>query len=100
MASVCKSGDREQRQPCVHARVRDGGDRRAGTRIAFADREVQIFDIGREMLFERERHDLRELGAALQRQHRLGEQHVGAGHEHDDFATGGCARRRDRARPD
>ena len=60
-----------------------------GRVLALADCEMQIFDIGREVLFERERHDLRELRAALHGQHRLGQQRVGAGHEHDDFAAGG-----------
>ncbi len=64
---------REQCLPSRHSRVRDNGDRSAGPRAALADCEMQIFDIGREVLFERERHDLRELRAALHGQHRLGQ---------------------------
>src|SRR4026207_2246565 len=38
---------------------------------------MQILDVGGEMLFESKRHDLRELGAALHREHRLGQQSIG-----------------------
>ena len=79
---------REQRLPGLHADTRDDRDRCAWTRLALADCKVQIFDVAGEMLFERERHDLRELRAALHGQHRLGEQRVGARHEHDDLAIG------------
>jgi hypothetical protein len=81
-----QSSIREQRLPGLHPRMRDDSDRRAGPRLAPADCEVQILHIGGEMLFERERHDLSELRAALHGQHRLGEQCVGARYEHNDFA--------------
>ena len=76
--------------------MRHHGDRRTGAPFALADGEVQIFDIRSEVLFQSERHDLREFRAAPERQHRLSEERVRARNENEHPASGGqrCSVRR------
>src|SRR5690606_256838 len=48
---------------------------------------MQVLDVGRELFFERKGNDLCELCAALERQHGLCKQNVGARYEEDDASA-------------
>ena len=86
-------GGLERGQPLIHQRLCDDRDRRR-RRIsdALADGEVQVVDVFGELLFERVRHHLLQLGAGLDGDLGLREQHIGARHEHA-HATPACAHR-------
>ena len=79
---------RELREPVFHQRSGDHRDRRGG-RIGgpLADREMQAVDIFRQLFLERVGDDLRKLCAGLNRQLRVGQQHIRAWHQHADAPT-------------
>ena len=74
--------------PTVELAARDHRDGRAdGSGRAGTDGEVQRFDVGGELLLERERHGLREPRAAAHRKFGFGQRDLAARHEQHDAAT-------------
>ena len=89
----------QRREPLIEKRPRHHGHRRAaGVARALTDGEVQILDIVRQLLLERVGHELLELQTRLDRNLRLGEQHVRSGDDHPHPPSRGArCRRRQRA---
>ena len=83
------------RLPAFEGRTSDDRDGHgARRRIAMADGEVQVFEIGGEVLFERERHCLRDAGrSADRRQVGTGECDIGGRQDHHSTAALGQGER-------
>ena len=77
-------GGREFGQPAIEQRTRDDIDGRPAIVAAHAEREMQRLDIFGELLLERERHGLQQLGAGASRQVGVERDHLRTRHDQRD----------------